>query len=871
MTHAPTGTVTFLFTDVEGSTRLWIADEASMAASLRVHDEVLRSVIENHGGHVFSTAGDSFAAAFQDAPTAVSCAVAIQEALATTAWPGPALPVRIGMHRGTADERDGDYFGAAVSTTARVEAAGHGGQVLCTESVRSTVKRSDIVQLGEHRLRDVAEPTALFQVGSAEFPRLRVVPPQSIRLPAPANALVGQGRVVHSIRAALLDRRLVTVTGVGGAGKTRVALEVAEQEIPHFPDGVVFVDLAAVADPTDVPDAVLNAADVRIGHDETATDALIRFVDGRSVLLVIDNCEHVIEDAAEVVEAILATRSATKVLATSRELLDVDGEHVVQIPSLDTAPGGAAGELFVDRATAAGATVSPTDGTIVALCERLDGMPLAIELAAARTATMSPGELLERLEDRFSLLARPGRRRRGRSRQRTLQATIDWSYALLTGEEQALQRACSVFDDLFDLDAACAVADIDTTLGADLVASLAAKSLLAVAQTPHGSRYRLLETVRAFGDQKLLDHGETALVRRRLVDHVAETYIPPDDRIQYETRWGSHIEANHPTVTTATDLAEGLDLPPRTRCRILTASLLRPPVVAQEFWSRTSVSLPNDADPDEESTRYATVVIAARGRMHRGDYAGAQEYNQRLLDAPEPWPWWAISNFLRIHHRHDPERFAQELPPAAAPVEDGAAPRAAFSFHVQSAPSVGGIDRDAGLAHLDELARNPLVEHALARSRFAGFRYGIEAAWAGPGGAIADPPDFSLMQVDDPFTAYKDPGAGATRQLAEQYRKVRRDPSNYAEGIRGLVLLAMAAEAREQPDVARTALLAFQWQSSWNILGETVAPVVARRLGFLDVLSTRDLDDAEMYGLGKVFTELAPRFDSAIAESTANR
>ncbi len=855
--------LTFAFTDVEGSTRLWVADEASMAASLREHDEVLRSVVEAHGGYVFSTAGDSFAVAFEDAAAAVACAVGVQEALASAAWPGPTLRVRIGLHRGRADERDGDFFGSVVSTAARVGAAAHGGQVVCSDMVRAVVDRDDLVDLGVHHLRDVAEPVSLFQVGDGEFPALRVVPPQLIRLPAPANLLVGQERVVRSIRGALLDHRLVTLSGVGGAGKTRVALEVGEEEIPHFPDGVVFVDLAAVADPDEVPAAVLAAANITVGPEETPAEAVVRFVSDRQVLVILDNCEHVIDDAAELVESVLAARTDTRVLATSREMLDVDGEQVVQVPSLDTTPGGAAVRLFLDRANAVGAGLDPEDPTVAEVCEHLDGMPLAIELAAARTATMTPAELLARLDDRFSLLTRAGRRRRGHSRQRTLEATIDWSYGLLTPDEQALFRACSVFDDAFDLEDACGVADIDPVDGADLVASLAARSLLVVTHTDMGARYRLLETLRAYGEQKLVDHDETRTTRRRLIDHVAYRYVPPDDRILHDYRWGD-IEANHHTVTTAVDHAADFDLPPQTRVRLLVASLLRPTIMeTPDYRSRSSVEIPDGTDPDSPLTLFANLIIGIRGRMFRGDLAGALECFRALEQAPQPWPWFAIANRLRIEHRHDPDTLLRTMPPPTAPEEHGVLDRARVSFHIRAMEALGGVDRDVALAHLDQLEQNPLVVHAADRRRFARYRYVIESAWAGPHNRIAnDVPQGLLTWVCD-FTPYRDAGAATTQVLAERYRTIRRDPANVPYATSSLILLAMAAEARERHDLMRRALLAVGWLNGLPDTG-IVAPVIARRHGFLDELVSRDLNESEIHHLGEVFLDLAPQLDPAI-------
>lgn len=851
--------MTFLFTDVEGSTRLWVADEASMAASLRVHDEIMRSVADAHGGFVFSTAGDSFALAFADARIAVACAVGMQDALAKTTWPGPALRVRIGLHRGAADERGGDFFGSVVSTAARVEAAGHGGQIVCSDMVRAALDRDDLIDLGTHRLRDVAEPMWLYQVGAGEFPALRVVPPQLIRLPAPANPLVGQDDVLRSIRAALLDRRLVTLTGVGGSGKTRLALQVGDEEIPHFPDGVVFVDLAAVADPDAVSAAVLAAADIRVGPDETPAGAVLRFVSDRRVLLIVDNCEHVIDAAAELVELVLAVRTETRILATSREMLDVDGEQVVQIPSLNTDPGGPAIRLFVDRAAGVGTELDAADPAVAEVCERLDGMPLALELAAARTATMTPAELAERLDNRFALLARAGRRRRGHSRQRTLEATIDWSYALLDPDEQALFRACSVFDDSFDLVDACGAAGVDEIAGADRIAGLAAKSLVTVAHAETGARYRLLETLRAYGEQKLLDHDETAAVRRRLIDHVANRYVPPDEAILHELRWGD-IDTNYPTITTALDHATDLELPPQTRVRLLIASLLRPTFF--DFHHAPS-SLPEDADPDSPVTHYALLIVAVRGRMMQGDLEGALDYLRALEGEPAPWPWWAIPTRVRLELRHDPAAVVAAMPDPDIADEHALGDRTRFVFHQMAFEALAGFDRDRALTHLDRLDTNPLATHPANRRRLRAFRSIMDWAWTGPGNPNAGEIERRFFSWSDGlFTPYRDPGQATTEALDDRFRTLSRDPANFRYAAASLVQLAMAAEARSELDLMRRALLATPWWPSGAITA-IVASSMASRHGFIDDF-VRDKTNDEVHGLGPMFLDLAPRLDPSI-------
>ena len=441
MVGRPSGTVTFLFTDVEGSTRLWAADAAAMSASLLVHDSILREAIEAGGGYVFTTAGDSFAAAFSKASDAVNAAERIQARLADAAWPGPALRVRIGVHLGEAEERGGDYFGPVVNTTARVEAAGHGGQTLITDTVR-VAARVEATDLGVHRLRDVDEPMHLFQIGDGVFPALRALDnaPET-NLPARPNRLIGRAAEVAEARRLLTSHRLVTLSAVGGSGKTRLAIAVGEEELHHRSGGVWFVDLTSVMNPDEIAAAVAGATGLRLTSGD-ATAQVVAFFADKAALVILDNCEHVIDGCAEFVEAMLASPGATAMLATSREALDVDGERVMGLGSLATLDGeGTAGatspavELFVERAIAIdpGFTMSDDDAPIVAeLCARLDGMPLAIELAAARVTVMSPAELLSGLDDRFNLLS-GGRRRQ---RQRTLEATLDWSYDLLDAEQQ---------------------------------------------------------------------------------------------------------------------------------------------------------------------------------------------------------------------------------------------------------------------------------------------------------------------------------------------------------------------------------------------------------------------------------------------------
>jgi predicted ATPase len=500
---------------VEGSTRWWAIDADAMAASLRRHDEIIRSAIEQHAGYVFATGGDGFCAAFALPSEAVAAAVLVQSQLTSAAWPGPALSVRIGIHLGEAEERGSDYFGPPVNTAARVAAAGHGGQVLMTDTVKSAVGIG-ATDLGFQLLRDVSESVHLWQVGEGEFPALRTAIARS-NVPTPPTRLFGRVDDVRSVRLMLAEDRLVTLVATGGTGKTRLAIEVADAELPHWRDGVWFVDLTGTATGSDVGPAVAKAIGFEARpHDRS--DEIVEYLGRCELLLVLDNCEHVIDSCADLVSRILAAGGRSRVLATSREWLDIDGERVFRVSPLPA--GGiesAAVKLFTDRAVAVAADFEVDDRNVAAaseLCRRLDGVPLAIELAASRVAVLTPDQLVERLDDRFRLLS-GGRRR---TRHRTLEETIDWSYDLLEPDEQRVFRALGVFAGSFDIDAVASVCDLPVQDATDVVESLFARSL--VAPSPEAShRFRLLETLKAYAEGRLAETDETDAVRERHCAH----------------------------------------------------------------------------------------------------------------------------------------------------------------------------------------------------------------------------------------------------------------------------------------------------------------------------------------------------------------
>ncbi len=529
--------MTLLFTDIAGSTASWERHPQEMAQGLRRHDEILRQAIEAHGGAVFKTVGDAFCAAFATATGAVDAAGAAQLALAGEKWPEPlSVEVRMALHTGSCEERDGDYFGPAVNRTARLEAVAHGGQTVisaATAALLQDAAASGFVlrDLGEHRLRDLGRPEHIFQVDfpglAREFPPLRSLDNPSLpnNLPALLASFVGRGRELAELRKLVDSQRLVTLTGAGGSGKTRLALQVAAEVLDGSGDGVWLVELAPVTDEQAVSAAVAAALGIPPRPGASPFDSLLSVLSGLRALVVLDNCEHLVSACAKLAEAVLRACPGLHVLATSREPLGIAGETVFRVPSLSL-PGSEDADsslvgltersdavaLFVERARSQGVELASDVATgelAASLCRRLDGMPLAIELATARLRSMSLANLVERLDQRFRLLT--GGSRNALPRQQTLRATVEWSYSLLTPAEQSLLRRASVFSDGFDLEAVETVGslgDIELFDVADLLASLVDKSLVLAERNGASLRYHMLETIRQFAAERLVDHDE---------------------------------------------------------------------------------------------------------------------------------------------------------------------------------------------------------------------------------------------------------------------------------------------------------------------------------------------------------------------------
>jgi predicted ATPase/class 3 adenylate cyclase len=552
MDSLPTGTVTFLFTDIEGSTKLWGQYPEAMKAALARHDALLRAAIEAQGGYVFKTVGDAFCAAFNTATEAMIAAVAAQRALHAEAWGQTGeVRVRMALHTGAAEEREGDYFGPPLNRVARLLSTGFGGQILLSlttaELVRDHLPEGASLQdLGEHRLKDLVRPEQIFQLTvpdlPSRFPSLKSLDTLPNNLPVQLTSFVGREREMEEVKRLLSQARLVTLLGPGGTGKTRLSLQVAAELLDAFADGVWLVELAPLADPQLVPQTVATVLGVREEPGQPLLTTLATHLRDKQALLVLDNCEHLVAASAQAAEALLRGCPRLRLLASSREALGIGGEtsfpvpplslpDAQHLPSIDSLTQYEAVRLFLDRAMAVLPAFAATNQNAPALaqvCHRLDGIPLAIELAAARVKVLSVEQIAVRLDDRFRLLT--GGSRTAQRRQQTLRAAIDWSYDLLSEPERTLLRRLAVFAGGWTLEAAETVCADEGLAGdevLDLLAQLVDKSLVMVGEEV---RYRLLETIRQYAQEKLVEAGEAEEVRGRHLEVFAKLaeQVEPD-------------------------------------------------------------------------------------------------------------------------------------------------------------------------------------------------------------------------------------------------------------------------------------------------------------------------------------------------------
>lgn len=574
--NLPVGTVTFLFTDIEGSTRLWEQDHDRMRESLARHDALLRDAIESNNGFVFKTIGDAFCAAFPTASDGLSAALKAQ--LDMTADSETSMPVRMALHTGAVELRDNDYYGQPLSRVARLLSAGHGMQILLTQAARDLVREtlpSEITlrDLGSHRLRDLQHPETVYQLLClglpSDFPPLKTLSNLPNNLPRQLTSFVGREREIETVKRLLSSNLLLTLKGSGGSGKTRLALQVAADLLEDYPDGVWFVELASLTDGDLVPRGVASALAVKEEPDRSIMETLALHLQQKTALLVLDNCEHLAGSCAEMAARLLQSCLKLRILATSRQALQVRGETAWTVPTLSlpapnaiSAAGGVSSlegyeavRLFVDRAQSVLPSFTLTDenaGAVIQICRRLDGVPLAIELAASRVMVLSPTEIANRLDNCFKLLKRPDKT--VDPRQQTLEAAIDWSYKLLSDKERVFLRRMAVFAGGCTIEAAeaiCADPGMDEFEVLELLSGLVGQSL--VIREEETSRFRLLETIRQYSHDRLGEHGELEPRRDLHIAYYLERAeeAEPHLRKADQKEWFDRLEVEHDNLRAA--------------------------------------------------------------------------------------------------------------------------------------------------------------------------------------------------------------------------------------------------------------------------------------------------------------------------------
>jgi predicted ATPase/class 3 adenylate cyclase len=615
----PEGTLTFMLTDLEGSTRIWEADPGVMRDAMAQHDAIVYGSVERNSGTMVESGreGDSVLAVFVRAHDAAACALDIQRAFHSAVWPGDLkLKIRVALHTGEVELRGNHYFGPPLNRCARVLALCHGGQTAVTRATREVLVEDapsgvELTDLGHHRLKDLKRIEQVFQLTDRarpeQFPPLRARREYQTNLPTALTSFIGRRRELSAIRELHARNRLLTLAGPGGAGKTRLAKQLVLEVADDMPGGAWLVDLAPVSDPQLVVQTTATVLDLEAQQGRALEDTLAEYCARQPMLLVLDNCEHLLQACAELAETLLARCPDLRIVTTSREPLNVQGEAVWRVPSLVEAESI---ELFTDRARSRspGLDDAVSDrATVATICGRLDGIPLAIELAAARTATMSEDDILRRLEVGFGVLR--GGSRTAQPRQQTLEATIDWSYELLAPDERALLRRLAVFAGRFSLDAAeavCANRDLPRESIFEHLGQLVAKSLVQRAD----DRYAFLETIRTYAHAKLAAAGETATLSRAHASYFLELAV--SRRPGKLAAWLDALEFDHDNLRAA--LRWCIESDPEMGARLAAAMT--------EFWLLRGFASEARDVLEQLSTRLPPASpLRPRARMDSGLFA----------------------------------------------------------------------------------------------------------------------------------------------------------------------------------------------------------------------------------------------------------
>lgn len=587
MAGVPSGTVTFLFTDIEGSTKMARGNPETWESLRSRHHQILRETIETNNGFVFQIIGDAFCAAFHKAGDALKAAIKAQQDLQNEQWGQPVIRVRMGLHTGEAEAQDNEYRGyLTLSLVQRIMSAGHGGQILISGATENLLrgqfqKDIDLHDMGKHNFKDVPQAVRVFQVIApdlqTEFPPLRTIDILPNNLPTQLTSFVGREKELVDVKKLLYDTHMLTLIGPGGTGKSRLSIQAAGELLHQYPDGVWLVELAPILDPVLVPRTTAMAMGLRDEPQRPIIDMLCDYLREKRILIILDNCEHLVDACARMVDRILHAVPSVRILASSREALGIGGEVTYRVPSLglpdlshlppiESLGQYEAVKLFIDRATSAVSAFTVTNENAPALaqvCHHLDGIPLAIELAAAKIRVLSVEQIAKRLDDRFRLLT--GGSRTALERHQTLRAAIDWSYNLIPPAEQILFRRLSVFVGRWTLEAAESICDDHSAplkKGTGLVQSddvlslmeqLINKSLVVTEEEAHESRYRMLETIRQYANEKLEEAGETARVRERHIAFYLRLAEEAEPKLQSEEQgqWLDQLEMEHNNLRAA--------------------------------------------------------------------------------------------------------------------------------------------------------------------------------------------------------------------------------------------------------------------------------------------------------------------------------